>query len=512
MTLRTGRIFLVGDSGQAQLVSTAALRALFQALKGNVRVVLLSSCYSEAQAKAITDCIDVCIGMSSSVDDRTAIAFAASFYRGLAFGESIDNAFDQGRVAIMLAGLPEPDAPKLATKSGVIPSSIVLVQAPVASKSHTSSIPHSVPAASLAQEIPRAPERPRHNDSGSEAGEAPGSTAVDDENWRYEVVPSAALRLYRLSWQLEVWLRTLVYVELRAARLEWGELLKPHVQEWPPQPQAGEAGVSHVAASDLWALSSLSFHDLARVILGPSNWPLFSPYFPPRRNTEVKMEEIGTVRDRVVQFREPQAQDESRLKLFLQEWDPGLQRFCSRYTTGKVPRGPIDDPVTEYLSAKWSRVGYGIELNRPDLDWLYAPPPYRGRPMFHASLRLLTHERYTAGSAVGVIYRLICHPMSAGRMNLADFLDSTRALHKHIIHIVVSPVDDEVAVTVPAVHGVEGTGDILGAFLNAARDCSRSHVVSKLTSKLDWPQYVVWPSDFLAPFVGGYSGPVFDYE
>src|SRR4051812_11422530 len=41
-------------------------------------------------------------------------------------------------------------------------------------------------------------------------------TSHTPEEWTYEPVPHSAVRLFRMSWQLETWLRTLVYVELRA--------------------------------------------------------------------------------------------------------------------------------------------------------------------------------------------------------------------------------------------------------------------------------------------------------
>ena len=124
-----GEIVLEDDSGAAKPVSAAALKALFTTLKDNVRLVILNACYAEIQARAITEVIDCAIGMSTAISDDAAITFIASFYRALGFGRSIQQAFDQGVTALMLAGIPEENTPRLLLRTGVRPESIVLVDA-----------------------------------------------------------------------------------------------------------------------------------------------------------------------------------------------------------------------------------------------------------------------------------------------------------------------------------------------------------------------------------------------
>ncbi len=132
-----GEIVLVDDSGAPKPVSATALRALFTTLKDNVRLVILNACYAEAQARAITEVIDCAIGMSAAISDKAAITFIASFYRALGFGRSIQEAFDQGVTALMLAGIPEESTPQLLMRAGVHPESIVLIK-PLPRSSHES--------------------------------------------------------------------------------------------------------------------------------------------------------------------------------------------------------------------------------------------------------------------------------------------------------------------------------------------------------------------------------------
>jgi hypothetical protein len=116
-----GRAGLVlhDEAGGSKLVPAAALRRLFATLKGDVRVVVLNACYSGEQAAAIAEEIDCVVGMTSPVLDDAARAFAASFYRALGFGHSVQAAFDQGALAVELAGIEGADVPRLLVRPGV---------------------------------------------------------------------------------------------------------------------------------------------------------------------------------------------------------------------------------------------------------------------------------------------------------------------------------------------------------------------------------------------------------
>jgi CHAT domain-containing protein len=124
---RDAEIILLDRDRQPKPVSQQALAALFRALKGKIRLVFLNACFSRAQAEVIVQEIDCAVGMSRAVGDQAAITFAASFYRALGFGASVQNAFDQAKVALLLEGIPEEGTPQLLTRQGVDPSRVVLV-------------------------------------------------------------------------------------------------------------------------------------------------------------------------------------------------------------------------------------------------------------------------------------------------------------------------------------------------------------------------------------------------
>lgn len=124
------QILLADDSKRAKPVSAAALKQLFTTLKDNIRVVVLNACYSEAQAQAIVQVIDCTIGMKREIGDEAAIAFAAAFYRAVGCGRSVQDAFDQGKTALMLHGIPEETTPALLVRQGIDPRTLYLVSGP----------------------------------------------------------------------------------------------------------------------------------------------------------------------------------------------------------------------------------------------------------------------------------------------------------------------------------------------------------------------------------------------
>jgi hypothetical protein len=115
---RKGELVFEDDDGTAKSVSDAALLSLFRNVKDNIRLVMLNSCRSEAQAQAISQEIEFCVGMNVAIGDEAAVIFASTIYGALAFGRSVAQAFEQGRTALMLQGIAEDKTPVLLTRAG----------------------------------------------------------------------------------------------------------------------------------------------------------------------------------------------------------------------------------------------------------------------------------------------------------------------------------------------------------------------------------------------------------
>jgi hypothetical protein len=115
----TEEIVLEDNAGKSQPVSRQALATLFRILRDKVRIVVLNSCYSKAQAEAIKETIDYTLGNNKAVGDQAAITFAAAFYRALAFGRSVREAFELARVELDLFNIPASDTTELFIHEGV---------------------------------------------------------------------------------------------------------------------------------------------------------------------------------------------------------------------------------------------------------------------------------------------------------------------------------------------------------------------------------------------------------
>ncbi len=119
-------LFFHGPDGCAQLVSAQALEDTFGAVGASVQLVVLSACYSEAQAEALLAHVACVVGMRGSIHDDAARSFAIGFYGGLGERESVAAAYQQGRAAIGLDGLRDADCPQLKVRVGVDASQLIL--------------------------------------------------------------------------------------------------------------------------------------------------------------------------------------------------------------------------------------------------------------------------------------------------------------------------------------------------------------------------------------------------
>jgi hypothetical protein len=78
--LQTGELCFEDILGKVQVVKPEALATLFKLVADRVSCVILNACHSEIQANAIAKHIPFVIGMSQSIGDKAAIAFAVDAY------------------------------------------------------------------------------------------------------------------------------------------------------------------------------------------------------------------------------------------------------------------------------------------------------------------------------------------------------------------------------------------------------------------------------------------------
>ncbi|MGE9990751.1 CHAT domain-containing protein [Paratractidigestivibacter faecalis] len=122
-----GSLAIEDSAGKTLLVSKDVMAAVIEAAAERVRLVVFNACFSDEQADKILEHVDAVIGMSDSISDEAALAFARQLYSSIGFGLSLAQAFKQARAAIALVSLDEIDTPQLRVRPNLTAEEIVFV-------------------------------------------------------------------------------------------------------------------------------------------------------------------------------------------------------------------------------------------------------------------------------------------------------------------------------------------------------------------------------------------------
>ncbi|MEZ4884462.1 MAG: CHAT domain-containing protein [Chitinophagales bacterium] len=112
-------IIITNDQNNPQLMPTRALSRLFRQHKEGIQMILLNACYSESQAKVLSELGMYVIGMSKAAEDDAALDFASGVYIGLSEGKDVETAYDDAMIIIEVKHPQFADLPKV-WKDGVL--------------------------------------------------------------------------------------------------------------------------------------------------------------------------------------------------------------------------------------------------------------------------------------------------------------------------------------------------------------------------------------------------------
>jgi hypothetical protein len=110
---KDGAICGEDDFGGTKEMSPDAVASIFEAAGNHVKCVVMNSCFSEAQARAISVHVPFVVGTLGEIDDDAAIAFSRGFYRAIGAGRTVKEAFQFALVEIKIYSLPGPLIPVL---------------------------------------------------------------------------------------------------------------------------------------------------------------------------------------------------------------------------------------------------------------------------------------------------------------------------------------------------------------------------------------------------------------
>src|SRR5215207_6859981 len=147
------------------------------------------------------------------------------------------------------------------------------------------------------------------------------------------------LALYGRWWQLETWLRELVYTEVRAERGSgWEAALG---QQTATRAERDELN-RYMASADRGDL--LAFLDVGLLFkIIDDRWELFKPCLPPRVRWLGMADELQAVRHRIAHVRRPHRDDLARVEQALRDLDDGARVFHAAYAASRKVevRGPV---------------------------------------------------------------------------------------------------------------------------------------------------------------------------
>ncbi len=92
------------DGAGVSLVSGEALSDLLRIFKKDIRAVFLNACYSEMLGRLASQHIDFVVAMASGVSEDGAVELAGAFYQALAYGRSVQQAFELARNELEMQG------------------------------------------------------------------------------------------------------------------------------------------------------------------------------------------------------------------------------------------------------------------------------------------------------------------------------------------------------------------------------------------------------------------------
>ena len=332
--------------------------------------------------------------------------------------------------------------------------------------------------------------------------------------WRAHDVhelPNRLLHTYARVWQLETWLRRLVYVELRA---HLGDQWQAAVETaGAARSKASDKKLAHMQTSEEDPLSYLQLSDLRRVI--EAHWTLFEKYLPPQKQWDARMDEVAQVRNRVAHFRMGNERDLERVVFLLKDLDNGFWRFCTSFNDEHLLLPPSDDPVIEHFlpldplplvvisGNTWARVGsvgedvwFGVTVNVTKRAWAAAATPVTGQPGYLYDFRLFlrgNRPRY---------------------FELETWLRNTRRMHQHCVHIALPDLADEIRIVIPAVLGRDQIVEVLETMIERAKECAQSGERPNYNGTVQtladsWPEYVIGPHHPLLLLTGDMPCSIF---
>ena len=326
-------------------------------------------------------------------------------------------------------------------------------------------------------------------------------------------VPAAAILIFARFWQLETWLRHMIYIEVKSAvGNDWKRFL-PSPKESDisrRDPKAKDKRLSHMQTRHESPLAYLTLGQLWDIIKRQELWDYFAIYFPPKDLLDAKLKELLQIRHRIAHCRDPHKDDLHRLEQFLRDIDQSFWKFCTSYND---LRGILESEEnllerrfrrcdqlywSEVSPGEWAKIGvrdpkavFDLTIKRSLRPWVR--PSLLSKPV---------------SEAPGVIYTATISVLPRYIINYENALLNTRELHRYCIHIILDAHCHSIELTFPSVISIHFIIKTIDEFLKFTLGSIRPGSIRTLPGNhvegivANWPEYVLSPSNpltFLSP-------------
>ncbi|MDO9140369.1 MAG: Swt1 family HEPN domain-containing protein [Methylobacter sp.] len=312
-------------------------------------------------------------------------------------------------------------------------------------------------------------------------------------------VNEQSLVVYARLWQLENWLREMLYVELKSKKgRNWIKV------DDTKKTYDADKKLHHMPTPDCSPVSFLTFSELTSLI--KKNWALFSIYLPPLNQWEAKLEEIVQIRNRIAHYRKGHSDDLDRLLQLMRDIDGGLWEFCTSYNDLITILPQDKDPVTK----KYLELDPFAYKQISENEWAMcgsAPRDMRYIVSVNTIKRKWAEQSEIVDGTPGYLYDIRIVIRNGRQYNYKKFLDQTKTIHSNFVHICLDTFSNSIRVTLPAILGSDKVIKIIDELISTteytmeiSRQINADDLsVQNLSEK--WPEYVLGPNNPLT-FLG----------
>lgn len=288
-------------------------------------------------------------------------------------------------------------------------------------------------------------------------GVAPEVQRAVQAGWAHGMPPQASA-LYGRWWQLESWLRSLIYVELRA---ELGGAWQDALPKTSESRQQGENEFRYMATPD--AEDRLAYADasaLFRITL--EHWNLFASSLPAKNVWTGRVDELLAIRNRIGHCRRPHSDDLVRLEQTLRDLDGGAFAAAAAFNN----QWRAKEAWTDALVDGWVRKRHDTAARLIQ----HAERQYEAIFELRYSRRLWassTGQEQTISGLPGYIWHAFWYFKGGRPFDLGKFWRDIERC-RELIMLVCADDPSSISVSFAAVEDPQAIADVVGLCFDAA--------------------------------------------